>query len=61
MTLTEFRESKNLKQNEMAKEIDVSASYYYKIESRYQNPSYEFLAKLKKRFPEVNIDEMFFW
>lgn len=61
MTLKDFRRSKNLNQKEMAKEIGVSASYYYKIESGYQPPSYEFLVKLKERFPKVDIDEMFFW
>ena len=58
--LKEFRNSKKLNQKEMAKEIDVSASYYCKIENNYQNPSFDFLVKLKKRFPDVNIDEMFF-
>lgn len=60
MTLEKFRKSKKLNQKEMAKEIGVSTSYYYKIESGYQNPSYDFLVKLKERFPKVNIDEMFF-
>ena len=60
MTLKDFRKSKRLNQKQMAKELDVSPSYYYKIESGYQNPSFEFLVKLKKRFPIVNIDEMFF-
>ena len=46
-SLIEFRKSLNLKQNEIAKEIGVSPSYYYKVESGYQNPSYEFLAKFK--------------
>lgn len=60
MILEEFRKSKKLNQKEMAKEIGVSTSYYYKIESGYQNPSYDFLVKLKERFSEVNINEMFF-
>lgn len=60
MNLREFRKSKKLNQKQMAKELDVSPSYYYKIESGYQNPSFEFLVKLKERFPEVNIDEIFF-
>jgi transcriptional regulator with XRE-family HTH domain len=52
--------SLNLKQNEIAKEIGVSPSYYYKVESGYQNPSYEFLAKFKRRFPDASIDVLFF-
>lgn len=59
-SLIEFRKSLNLKQNEIAKEIGVSPSYYYKVESGYQNPSYEFLAKFKRRFPDASIDVLFF-
>lgn len=59
-SLKEFRESKKLNQKDMAKEIEVSASYYYKVESGYQNPSFDFLVKLKNRFPDVNIDSVFF-
>lgn len=58
--MKELRKSKKLNKKQMADEIGVSASYYYKIESRIQNPSFEFLKKLKKRFPEANIDQMFF-
>lgn len=60
MFLKEFRKKNKLSQKEMAKEIDVSVSYYSKVESGYQNPSYEFMMKLKTRFPDVNIDEVFF-
>ena len=52
-SLIEFRKS-------LAKEIGVSPSYYYKVESGYQNPSYEFLAKFKRRFPDASIDVLFF-
>lgn len=61
MTLKEFRKKKGFNQKQMAKEIGVSASYYCKVESNFQNPSYEFMVKLKKRFPDVIIDEVFFW
>lgn len=60
MTLKEFRKQKGFNQKQMAKEIEVSASYYYKVESDFQNPSYEFMVKLKRRFPDVMIDELFF-
>lgn len=60
MNLKEFREDLNLSQKEMSKEIGVSISYYCKVESGYQKPSYQFMAKLKKRFSMVNIDTMFF-
>lgn len=58
--LKEFRNSKKLSQKEMAIQIGVSPSYYYKVESGYQNPSYEFLAKFKRRFPDASIDVLFF-
>lgn len=60
MSLKEFRLQKNLEQKQIAKEIGVSASYYCKVEQGVRNPSYMFMSKLKKRFPDVNIDEMFF-
>ena len=44
----------------MAEHIGVSASYYYKVESGSQNPSYEFLKKIKKAFPNISIDKVFF-
>ena len=58
--LREFRESLYLSQKNMAKKIGISPSYYYKVESGYQNPSYEFLAKFKRRFPDASIDVLFF-
>ncbi|WP_423786565.1 helix-turn-helix domain-containing protein [Holdemania filiformis] len=58
--LKQFRVNCGFKQNQMAQEIGISASYYYKVESGYQNPSYEFLKKFKERFPESDINELFF-
>lgn len=60
MNLKNFRLSLKLNQKQMANEIGVSASYYYKIESGMQNPSYEFMRKLKHRYPCISIDDMFF-
>lgn len=60
MTLLGFRTDLGLSQDQMAKEIGVSKSYYSKVESGFQNPSFDFLKKLKLRFPNVNIDEVFF-
>lgn len=58
--LKEFRNSKKLSQKDMAIQIGVSPSYYYKVESGYQNPSYEFLAKFKRSFPNASVDQIFF-
>lgn len=55
-----LRDEQQLNQKDMAATIGVSASYYYKVESGYQNPSYDFLCKLKRRFPEADIDKLFF-
>ncbi|WP_396132846.1 helix-turn-helix transcriptional regulator [Faecalibacillus intestinalis] len=58
--LRKFRESLHMSQKNMAKRIGVSPSYYYKVESGYQNPSYEFLAKFKRSFPNASVDQIFF-
>lgn len=58
--LKEFREQNDFNRKEMAELIGVSPSYYYKIESGFQNPSYEFLKKFKSKFPNAIIDELFF-
>ena len=60
MSLKEFRDNLGLTQNQMAEEIGVSKSYYSKVESGFRKPSFEFLRKLKSRFSDVDIDEMFF-
>lgn len=58
--LKDFRNRTGLEQKEMAKEIHVSPSYYCKVETGYRKPSYAFLRKFKNRFPDANIDELFF-
>lgn len=60
MKLKLFRERLGLSQKDMAIEIGVSTSYYSKVESCFQNPSYKFLVKFKKRFPVASVDEIFF-
>lgn len=60
VNLINLRRSVALNKKAMAERIGVSASYYYKVESGYQNPSYEFLKKFKERFPDASIDHVFF-
>ncbi len=60
MSLSEFRKSNKLTQVEMADRIGVSYSLYTKIEIGIRNPSYNFIVLLRKTFPELNIEEMFF-
>lgn len=54
--LVNFRNSQNLSPEEMADEIGISRSFYYKVEQGSRNPSYNFMVKIKKRFPEIDIN-----
>ena len=60
MELERIRNGMNLNQKQMAKIIGISTSYYYKIEAGYRFPSYSFLKKFKKAFPNILIDDVFF-
>ena len=60
MYLEMFRKSLNLSQSEMATQLGITRSYYSKIEKGYRNPSYDFMRRLKDKYPQVNIDKMFF-
>ena len=60
MTLSDFRRQQKLTQVEMSKTLDVSFSHYSKIEAGIRNPSYNFLVCLKQKFPELNVDDIFF-
>lgn len=58
--LVEFRVKNELTQQEMARKIGVTSTFYTKIEQGMRNPSYNFLSKFKKAFKNVDIDEIFF-
>lgn len=58
--LIDFRNDKKLTQEEMAEKLDISLSFYQKIEQGRKNTSYNFMKKLKEVFPNANIDELFF-
>jgi len=60
MTLSEFRKSKKLTQHEMSELIEVSFSHYSKIELGVRNPSYNFITLFKRKFPDGDIQDMFF-
>ena len=60
MTLTEFKEMHHLSAYHLAEQLGVSRSYISNIENGKRNPSYAFVRKLKKRYPEINVDEMFY-
>lgn len=58
-SLQKFRFDNNLSQLEISNILEISTSYYVKIELGQRNPSYNFLKKFKEVF-ECNIDEIFF-
>jgi len=60
MTLVEFRKKQKLTQAEMAEIINISFSHYSKIETGARNPSFNFLVQLKLKFPEADINDIFF-
>lgn len=54
-----FRKSLGLTQKEFAKRIGISKVYYCKIEYGERNPSFNFITKFKKAFPEADINIFF--
>lgn len=57
--LITFRKEKNLSISDIAEKVGVSESYYEKIEYGNRSPSYNFLTKFKRAFPESNMEEIF--
>lgn len=57
--LQEFRQSKNLTQEQMADQLDITVSHYKALEYGQRNPSFELMEKIKKVFPKANIDKIF--
>ena len=60
VALIGFRESLQKSQKQMADLLDVSESFYLKIELGLRNPSYNFIKKFKEKFPGKKVDEIFF-
>ena len=56
----QFRLAKGLSMDNIARAIGVSLSFYEKVERGHAQPSRAFMQKIKKAYPEINIDEMFF-
>lgn len=57
--LKNFRKSLKLTVQEFANKIDVSKSLYEKVESGVRKPSREFTTKLKKEFPDFDVNIFF--
>jgi DNA-binding XRE family transcriptional regulator len=58
--LKRMRRELKLTQKSMAKSIGVSLSMYEKVERGHKKASRNFMESLKKEYPEVIIDEIFF-
>lgn len=58
--LIEFRHSKQKSIVEFAKILGMGYDNYYKIESGDRKPNYNLMLKLKKAYPDADIDNIFF-
>ncbi|MFS0819019.1 helix-turn-helix transcriptional regulator [Lysinibacillus sp. 1P01SD] len=58
--LKKMRKELKLTQKSMAKSMGVSLSMYEKVERGHKKASRNFMESLKKKYPEVIIDEVFF-
>lgn len=59
-TLRDFRKQLNKTQFEMSETLGISFSMYRKVETGIRNPSYNFIKKFKKTFPDVDVNKIFF-
>lgn len=57
--LQEFRQNKNLTQEQMANQLGITVSHYKALEYGQRNPSFELMERIKKIFPKTNIDKIF--
>ena len=55
-TLKDFREAIGKTQEEMAKEFDISKSFYEKLESGERKPGRELIEKIKMKYPLIDIN-----
>lgn len=57
--LRNFRLSLNLTVQEFAKSIGISKSLYEKVECGFRKPSREFTTKLKRKYPQFDVNVFF--
>ena len=57
--LKRFRKSINKSQLEMAQILEITLSFYVKLELGLRNPSLKTIKKFKNEFPTANVDEIF--
>ncbi|WP_341877628.1 helix-turn-helix transcriptional regulator [Defluviitalea saccharophila] len=58
--LITFRKQQGYTQDEFANILNVSSSYYQKIENGTRNPSYNFIKNFKEAFKSADVDMIFF-
>lgn len=58
--LKKMRKELNLTQKSMARSIGVSLSMYEKVERGHKKASRNFMESIKRVYPEVIIDNIFF-
>lgn len=59
VNLKAFRVSLGKSQNEMATLLDITLSFYSKLELGLKNPSLKTIKKFKEVFPTANVDNIF--
>lgn len=55
-TLKEFREAIGKTQDEMAKELNISKSFYEKIEAGERLPGRELIERIKLKYPLIDVN-----
>ena len=58
--LKEFRKSKNISQDAMARKLGITLSMYEKVETGRAGASAAFMKRMKREFPDASIDYIFF-
>lgn len=59
LKLLVFRKSQGLTQKEIAEKLGINATYYSRIETGNQNPSYEVMGRFKEVFGIADTFELF--
>lgn len=59
-SLVDFRVKNKLTQKQMSEKLAITLTFYSKIETGIRNPSFNFMRKFKKVFPEADINQIFF-
>lgn len=59
ISLIEYRKKLGYTQEEMASKLEVSNSYYSKIESGHKNPSFNFISNIIRMYPNIDANIFF--